>query len=270
MKIFFYFMKLARLVACCWVLALTHARSEHALLRLRGGGGVAFDAALFDFDGTLAQSEELHRRAFSEVLGIRIDEEEWELQCVGTSPAKVMADRLPAGRLKPGETIDTLLAQRSAIFERWVDEGRLATTAGAADLLEELAELGVRCAVVSSGSRSYILKALHHLGLERFFEFIVAGDDDVMKTAQHKPHPFPYLHAAQRLGVSPERCVAFEDSVSGIRSAQAANMLVIAVTNAANAALPVFPDEEPCKRTGCQPLMSRVDHFDALDRAFMF
>ena len=44
----------------------------------RGGGGLAFDAALFDFDGTLAQSEGLHRLAFSEVLGVEIDEEEWE------------------------------------------------------------------------------------------------------------------------------------------------------------------------------------------------
>ena len=239
---------------------------------LRGGGGLAFDAALFDFDGTLAQSEGLHRLAFSEVLGITIDVEEWETKCVGTSPAKVMADRLPAGRLAAGETIDDLLAQRSAIFEAWIDEGKLEGTAGAAQLLADLREQGVRCAIVSSGSRGYIEKALQRMGIEDAFECIVAGDDDIMRTdgAHHKPHPFPYLHAAALLGVPPERCVAFEDSLSGIKSAQAASMLVVAVRNAANAALPVVPEEQPCERTGIQPLMDNVEDFDALDRRFLF
>lgn len=245
--------------------------------RLRGGGGLAFDAALFDFDGTLAQSEGLHRLAFGEVLGITFEEEYWETKVVGTSPAKVMTDHLPEGRLAPGETIDDLLAQRSAIFEQWVDEGKLEATAGAAELLEVLAEQGVRCAVVSSGSRAYILKALRNLDLERFFEFIVAGDDEVMRDGcpqagapHHKPHPFPYLHAAARLGVLPERCVAFEDSLSGIKSAQAAGMLVVGVKNRANAGLPTVPDEEPCATTGIQPLADLVDDFDALDRRFLF
>ena len=247
---------------------LPAGRLMHDILRIRGGGGLAFDAALFDFDGTLTQSEGLHRLAFSEVLGTIIEEEEWELKCVGTSPAKLVADRLPPGASQ--QTIDALLVQRSVIFEKWVAEGKLDATAGAEELLQDLSENGVRCAVVSSGSRSYIEKALRHLGLAKYFEFIVAGDDDVMQGEEHKPHPFPYLHAAKRLGVRPERCVAFEDSLSGIRSAQAASMLVIAVKNAANAALPEVPDEAPCAKTGIEPLMALVEDFDVLDRSFMY
>ena len=246
-----------------------------AVLRFRGGGGLAFDAALFDFDGTLAESESLHRLAFSKVLGKEISVEEWETKCVGTPPPKLMVDLLPESR--KGENVDELLAQRSAIFEKWVDEGKLVGTPGAEDLLDYLREQGIRCAVVSSGSRSYIVKALQRLGLLDFFEIIVAGDDDVMREGcsvhgapHHKPHPFPYLHAATRLGLRPERCIAFEDSIPGIRSAQAAGMLVIGVRNSANAALPVVPDEEPCPRTGIQPLMDLVDDFEALDRRFLF
>ena len=59
-----------------------------------------------------------------------------------------------------------------------------------------------------------------------------ATDDD--ECTEHKPKPFPYLLAADKLGVQPGACLAFEDSLSGIRSAQQANMLVIAVKNAAN------------------------------------
>ena len=240
-----------------------------ALSRLRGGGGLAFDAALFDFDGTLAQSEGLHRLAFGQVLGKEIDEEDWELNCVGTSPAKLIADRLPEGRT---ETIDELLDQRSAIFLQWVEEGKLEMTGGAADILEDLNEQGVRCAIVSSGSRACIMKTLERFGLLKYFELILAGDDEVMTTAegQHKPSPFPYLHAARQLGVRPERCVAFEDSIAGIRSAQAAGMLVIGVRNAANAELPVVPAEQPCPRTAVQPLMDLIVDFDALDRQFLF
>ena len=76
-----------------------------ALLQLRGGGGLAFDAALFDFDGTLAQSEDLHRLAFSEVLGVTIDEEDWENNCVGTSPQKLMADRLPENTVRVSQQV---------------------------------------------------------------------------------------------------------------------------------------------------------------------
>lgn len=253
------------------VLALSGpSRGRTAIWRLRGGGGLAFDAALFDFDGTLAQSEPLHRLAFSEVLGKEIGVEEWETRCVGTSPPKLIADRIDPARLAAGETIDGLLKQRAAIFETFVDEGKLQATGGAARLLEYLKEQGVRCAVVSSGSRSCIVKALEHLGLRTFFEFILAGDDEEMIQGHHKPHPYPYLKAASRLGVAPERCVAFEDSISGIKSAQAANMLVVAVRNAANAKLPVVPAEQPCEKTGIQPLMDLVDDFDALDRRFIF
>mmetsp|Transcript_48646 Transcript_48646/g.127120 ORF Transcript_48646/g.127120 Transcript_48646/m.127120 type:complete len:262 (-) Transcript_48646:21-806(-) len=256
-----------------WLIGLSTVAASQprpALSRLRGGGGLAFDCALFDFDGTLAQSEDLHRLAFSEVLGQTISVEEWETKCVGTSPPKLVADRIDPSRLEAGETIDGLLEQRSAIFEQWVDEGRLQETTGAARLLEYLAEQGIRCAVVSSGSRSYIVKALDHLGLTSFFEFILAGDDEEMKIGHHKPHPYPYLRAASLLGVQPERCVAFEDSMSGIKSAQAANMLVVAVKNAVNAELPVIPEEKPCKVPGIEPLMDLVDNFDSLDRRFVF
>ena len=57
--------------------------------------------------------------------------------------------------------------------------------------------------------------------LSSSFDVVVAGDDgEVAATGLHKPHPFPYLHAAEKLGVTPELCVAFEDSLAGVSSAQ--------------------------------------------------
>ena len=227
------------------------------------------------FDGTLAQSEGLHRLAFSEVLGSEIDEDEWVSKCVGTSPAKLMSERL-SRPLANGETIDDLLAQRSQIFERFIDEGRLDETQGATKLLRELGQRRVRCAIVSSGSRSYILKALHRLGIADAFETIVAGDDAVVGS-NHKPHPFPYLHAAERLGVRPDACVAFEDSISGVRSAQAAGMRVVAVRNLGTENLvSVSHGALPQSRTvdgsteALLPVLALVSNFDELDREVLF
>jgi beta-phosphoglucomutase-like phosphatase (HAD superfamily) len=59
------------------------------------------------------------------------------------------------------------------------------------------------------------------------FQIVVAGDD----VANGKPHPEAYLKAAESLGVNPEHCVAFEDAINGLRSAESAGTRAIAVPN---------------------------------------
>jgi len=67
------------------------------------------------------------------------------------------------------------------------------------------------------------------------FDVVVAGDD----VTKGKPHPEPYLRAAELLGVAPEDCLAFEDSPTGLASAEAAGCQAIGVTNIIN--LPTGP-----------------------------
>ena len=68
-----------------------------SLLRLRGG---RVEACLFDFDGTLVQSEDVHRRSFGTVLGVELSEDYWNSHCVGRSPRMIMEHTLPAHRLQ--------------------------------------------------------------------------------------------------------------------------------------------------------------------------
>ena len=63
---------------------------RRSLLALRGGAALPA-ACLFDFDGTLVDSEDLHRITFGEVLGTDIDVETWSARCVGTSPRDYVA-----------------------------------------------------------------------------------------------------------------------------------------------------------------------------------
>lgn len=93
---------------------------------------------------------------------------------------------------------------------------------GVVDLLGRLRAAGVPVALVSSSYRVLIDSVLRH-GFA--FDVTIAGDE-----VQHgKPHPEPYLTAAQRLGVDPSDCVVLEDSVAGVLSGEAAGCAVVAV-----------------------------------------
>ena len=97
---------------------------------------------------------------------------------------------------------------------------------GAVEVVHELAgrwPLGL----ASSANRPIIELVLERSGLTSFFRATVSSEE----VARGKPAPDVYLEAAARLGVPPERCAAVEDSASGLRSAAAAGMWVVAVPN---------------------------------------
>jgi HAD superfamily hydrolase (TIGR01509 family) len=95
---------------------------------------------------------------------------------------------------------------------------------GARELLTELRARGVPCALVTMSYQS-LAQAIIETLPDGTFETVVAGDD----VTHGKPHPEPYLTAAARLGIPPERCVAIEDSLTGVSSATAAGVPVLAV-----------------------------------------
>jgi len=98
---------------------------------------------------------------------------------------------------------------------------------GAVQAVRGLAADGFRLALASSSNRELIDTVLRRLGLTSQFEATVSSEE----VARGKPAPDVYLEAARRLGVDPARCAAVEDSASGIRSAHAAGMWVIAYPN---------------------------------------
>jgi HAD superfamily hydrolase (TIGR01509 family) len=97
---------------------------------------------------------------------------------------------------------------------------------GAQDLLQQLVADGIPCALVTMSYRRLAEAVLAGLP-PGTFATVVAGDD----VRNGKPHPEPYLTAAARLGVDPVDCVAVEDSPTGVASAEAAGVPVLAVTH---------------------------------------
>jgi HAD superfamily hydrolase (TIGR01509 family) len=95
---------------------------------------------------------------------------------------------------------------------------------GARELLADLAAADVPCALVTMSWRRFT-DAVVPLLPAGSFATVVAGDD----VTNGKPHPEPYLTAAARLGVRAERCIALEDSPTGVRSAVAAGCFAVAI-----------------------------------------
>jgi len=183
-------------------------------------------AVLFDMDGTLVDSEKvwdiaLHELAahFGGVLSATA-----RLAMVGSSmpdSIRILYQDLDQAWRDPAEGARWLTDRVQDLFA----EG-LEWRPGAQRLLREVRAAGVPTALVTSTSRNLVDVALRTLG-RGSFDVVVCGDE----VLRAKPDPAPYLTAAELLDVPVRRCVAIEDSPTGIASARDAGAIVVAVPN---------------------------------------
>jgi HAD superfamily hydrolase (TIGR01509 family) len=185
-------------------------------------------ALIFDVDGTLAETEELHRRAFNESFAAAGLPWVWDtvlyarLLAVTGGKERIRhyvdshADHPPLS----ASAIARLHADKTARYAALVEQGGMALRSGVVRLLDEAALLGVHLAIATTTSRPNV-DALLRVTLGRQpFEVIAAGDE----VAAKKPAPDVYLLALARLGLDPGGCVALEDTLNGLRSAQLAGL----------------------------------------------
>lgn len=184
-------------------------------------------AVLWDFDGTLADSETLWMNAEYELIpqlgGEWNDEHAHNL--VGNSllvSAQYIIDVIGRDDLQPAWIVEQLTDR--VIHQ--IESGDVPWRPGALDLLAELEERGIPCALVSASYRRMLDAVVHRLP-RGHFDTVVAGDE----VTHGKPHPEPYLAAARTLGVDPTRCVAIEDSLPGTESGNASGALTLAIRN---------------------------------------
>jgi HAD superfamily hydrolase (TIGR01509 family) len=182
-------------------------------------------AVLWDMDGTLVDSEE-YWLASEQSLAQEFNGS-WDAQdglgLIGMSlydSTKVMKAKMGL-ELEPDEIIERLtddVVAQLAVSIPW--------RPGAQELLRELKKRGVKTALVTMSMKRMAESVANQIPFKAF-DVIVAGD----MVLKGKPDPEPYLLAAQLLGVAPEDCVAFEDSHTGLTSAEAAGTKAIGITN---------------------------------------
>nr|NLI49486.1 HAD family phosphatase [Propionibacterium sp.] len=181
-------------------------------------------AVLWDFDGSLMDTEPrwaAMQHAFALELGAELPAD-FHQHTVGRTMAESIAYIGSVARLDldPVEVEAEMWRRMTAAFR----EGPLPWAAGARELALELADAGVPQAVVSTSVRSYLDSVLVRLTEVRF-GFVIAGDE----VRHRKPHPEPYLTAADALGVRPGDSVVIEDSPPGVAAGLAAGCAVLAV-----------------------------------------
>lgn len=180
---------------------------------------------IFDMDGLLLDSERLARDAFVAACA----EHGWEPDlvvyhsCIGSTSEgtrQILCNHF--GEQFPYETVD---ASWSRHYHARLAEAPVPVKPGARALLELLEAADVPRALATSTRRETAEGKLRDTGLLGYLPHQICGGE----TDRGKPHPDPYLAAAQALGIAPERCLALEDSANGVRSAHAAGCVVIQI-----------------------------------------
>ncbi len=182
-------------------------------------------AALFlDLDGTLVDSEPLHIEAHrrflaSQGVAFSVDDLAGNIGKGDIAFYRALVERQQLGAV---DVLDWTRRKTQVLMEIYRGEG-LPIRPGMAALLDRAFASGVFVAVVTSSDRALCVLSLEVTGLDRRLPMRVCYED----VTHHKPHPQPYLLAAERLSVPPANCVVVEDSESGVRSARAAGCTVI-------------------------------------------
>jgi HAD superfamily hydrolase (TIGR01509 family) len=177
----------------------------------------AYDALLFDCDGTLADTMPAHYRAWLHVTGAHgIAFDENRFYGLGGRPTRDILATL-AREAGIDLDLDHGVKQKEAAFLAQLD--RVEAIDPVIDVVRR-SRGRVPMAVVTGGYRSVCTRILEHVGIADAFDTLVASED----TSRHKPEPEPFLEAARRLGARPQRCVVWEDSDLGIEAARRAGM----------------------------------------------
>ncbi len=183
------------------------------------------DAVVFDLDGVIVDSEHVWNEARETLARERggrwHDDAQQDMMGMSSLEwSRYMHDVIGLPE-SPGEISTEVVRRLAAIYRQ-----ELPLIPGAVEAVERLASrwpLGL----ASSSNRELIDLVLELADLDRWFRATVSSEE----VRRGKPAPDVYLEAARRLGVSPRRCTAVEDSRNGILSARAAGMRVVAIPN---------------------------------------
>jgi HAD superfamily hydrolase (TIGR01509 family) len=183
-------------------------------------------ALIFDVDGTLAETEELHRAAFNDSFAHAGLPWHWDVplyaQLLKVTGGKERITHylttLPDPPPLDAAAIAALHRDKTARYAALVESGGLALRPGVAALIDEARASGLRLAIATTTSRPNVDALLARTFGHNPFDVIVAGDEVPAK----KPAPDVYLEALRRLGLSAAACLAIEDTEQGLRSANAA------------------------------------------------
>ena len=188
-----------------------------------------FEAVIFDWDGTLADTRQVIVIAFQKALSeinCKVSDEYIERR-IGIGAADTFRDILRSAKMQFDEKLIQRLVERKSQLEiELTDQVKLFL--GARELLEAL-HGKVKMGLASMNNRSVVIHLLKANDLENYFNAVLTAES----ISHSKPNPEIFLNAASKLNASPEKCVVVEDSIFGVKAAKSANMSCVAVVTGA-------------------------------------
>lgn len=203
-------------------------------------------AVIFDMNGVIIDDERIHQeswRVYCEKHGFHISEEDFKLKVFGRTEKNTFEflynRSITTEKLEKfsNERVDTAIN----IFK-----AQIKMTLGLQELLDELYENNIPMAVATSSRKRYFSFIMDALSIGKYFKIVLTAED----ISKGKPDPEIYLKTAEGLKINPQECLVFEDTISGIKAAKAADMKVVGVAtthsseelNIANAVVQDFQD----------------------------
>jgi pseudouridine-5'-monophosphatase len=182
----------------------------------------SIQGAIFDLDGTLLDTEPLYYDAYSKAAESLGHDYSFDVHrhLLGRAEHEGASNFLRILGI-PDMTPEQLLALRDRFLLDLMPH--VTPLPGAVSVVQSMAAM-MPTAIATSSLRAYLpLKSQNNPHLFDHVDAVICGDDDGVR-GKSKPDPAIFLAAAKAIGAQPEACIAFEDSLAGIRSAKAAGM----------------------------------------------
>lgn len=185
---------------------------------------------IFDFDGTLVDSERPHYQSFSQTLAtIGLKYVSFEEHCqvfLGTGSKHILKTILQKNNQEVNDAkIDNLIDLKRKIYDEIINAEGVSQIPGASEFLKNCKTEGKKMAIVSGGLKFSVEQAFALSGLPDVFDFFITSED----VAKTKPDPEGFLKAAERLGARVEDVIVFEDATNGVEAARAGGLECIGV-----------------------------------------
>lgn len=183
-----------------------------------------YKAVIFDMDGVIVDNQDYHHEAwmtFCMKYGITVEGD--VSRYYGQTNTDILTSIFPQDLNH--QQLYEYAGEKEKLYQG-LYEGNVEAADGLLELLSVLQHAGIKLGVATSAPKENVDFVLLNTNLRKYFDVVV--DSSMVKKG--KPDPEIYLKAAQSLGEKPEHCLVFEDSVSGLRSAKAAGMYVVAIT----------------------------------------
>lgn len=189
---------------------------------------------IFDMDGTITFTENLHHKAYGEVFkkyGISVSFEDHIKKYAGSGARTIFSTVLKEKGIEvTPEQLEGLIKSKKEVYKKIVQESEIKTVPGVHEFLKRTENKGFERIIATGNSDLEVVSLiLKRVNLDSYFPKLIS----ITEVPRGKPFPDVFLEAAKRINCSTQECVVFEDAINGVTAAKAAGIRCIAFATTA-------------------------------------